>query len=147
MFSTWYWCLVLTLSWLRQTFLCWYNKDKPPLSLPLIFRSPPTQSAVIRRIQRHRIYSRNNQPDRSRRTDLRNSQCWQYGRDSSPACKVGKSAPSARKINLRWIKEWICSERPITICAIVKTWLSEPRLSVKSLGDKDQWGLLYCLYY
>ena len=24
---------------------------------------------------------------------------------------------------LRWIKEWICSERPITICAIVKAWL------------------------
>ena len=27
------------------------------------------------------------------------------------------------KFYLRWIKEWICSERLITICAIVKTWL------------------------
>ena len=24
--------------------------------------------------------------------------------------------------SLRWIKEWICSERPITICAVVKGW-------------------------
>ena len=27
--------------------------------------------------------------------------------------------------NLRRIKEWICSERPITICAIVKAWLCQ----------------------
>ena len=26
---------------------------------------------------------------------------------------------------LRWIKEWICSERPITICAIVKACLCQ----------------------
>ena len=26
---------------------------------------------------------------------------------------------------LRWINEWICSERPITICAIVKTMLCQ----------------------
>ena len=35
---------------------------------------------------------------------------------------------SQRKLNkppsfFRWIKEWIFSERPITICAIVKAWL------------------------
>ena len=27
--------------------------------------------------------------------------------------------------NLRWMKEWICSERPITICAIVNAWLCQ----------------------
>ena len=26
---------------------------------------------------------------------------------------------------LRWIKQWILSERPITICTLVKTWLSQ----------------------
>ena len=35
------------------------------------------------------------------------------------------------------MKQWIASERLVTICAIVKTWLSEPRLSVVSLRDKE----------
>ena len=29
---------------------------------------------------------------------------------------------------LRWIKEWICSKRPITICAIMMTWLCQGSL-------------------
>ena len=51
-------------------------------------------------------------------------------------------------LSLRWIKEWICSEIPITICTIVKTSQGlKSGLGVISLGDKDQWGLLYHLHY
>ena len=53
-------------------------------------------------------------------------------------------------IKLRWIKEWICSRRPITICAIVRPgYVSglESGLTVTSLGGKDQWGLSNHLQY
>ena len=51
--------------------------------------------------------------------------------------------------NLRWMKGWICSERPITIWQFPYDY---PRglksgLSVTSLGDKNQWGFLYLLHY
>ena len=42
---------------------------------------------------------------------------------------------------LRWIKQWICCERPITICATVETWLSQGSWIWPvwhSLGDRDQ---------
>ena len=34
---------------------------------------------------------------------------------------------SHTRLNLRWIKQWIGSERPITICAKVKTWLTQKK--------------------
>ena len=47
-------------------------------------------------------------------------------------------------------KKWICSERPITICATVKGWLSQgsriwPKCDVTR--EKVQLGLLYRLHY
>ena len=48
-------------------------------------------------------------------------------------------------------KEWICSDRPITVCAIVKS-CSHARshrsgISARSCGNKDQSGLSYRLHY
>ena len=37
---------------------------------------------------------------------------------------------------VRWIKEWICSERPITITAIVNASGLESGLRLSSLGDR-----------
>ena len=45
--------------------------------------------------------------------------------------------------NLRWIKEWICSDRPITIGLAIL----DSGLSVTSPGDKDHWGLSYRLHH
>ena len=45
----------------------------------------------------------------------------------------------------------MCSERPITICPIVKSWTHawshRSGISVRSRGNKDQSGLLYKLHY
>ena len=44
--------------------------------------------------------------------------------------------------HLRWTKEWICSKRSITICAIVKVWIYQ--------GSRTwpvKWGLLYRFHY
>ena len=55
------------------------------------------------------------------------------------------------ELSLRWRKEWICSERPITIYALWRRaghdrgfWSG---ISVKSGGNKDQSGLSYHLHY
>ena len=52
---------------------------------------------------------------------------------------------------LRWRKEWIYSERPITICAIVKGWTHARGhwygISVRSRGNKNQSGLSHRLHY
>ena len=51
--------------------------------------------------------------------------------------------------NLRWRKERICSERLITICAVVKAGHARDLwsgISVRSRGDKDQSGLSYHLH-
>ena len=53
--------------------------------------------------------------------------------------------------SLRWRKEWICSERPITKCAIVKGWTharsDRSGIRTRSRGNKDQSGLSYHLHY
>ena len=52
-------------------------------------------------------------------------------------------------LNLRRKKEWICSERPITICIIVKTWLCPgSRIWSKCVVSRRQrpWGLPYYLH-
>ena len=41
---------------------------------------------------------------------------------------------NGNECNLRRIKEWICSERPITICDIVKVWLCQG-FRIWSKGD------------
>ena len=53
--------------------------------------------------------------------------------------------------NLRWIKQWICSERPITICSIVKTWLCQGsriwptlhyrRTCAPTCAERDFWAI------
>ena len=52
---------------------------------------------------------------------------------------------------LGWRKEWICSERPITICPIVTCWTHARRtrqgISARSRGNKDQSGLSHRLHY
>ena len=42
-----------------------------------------------------------------------------------PWTKTDHAMSSSNYHNLRWIKEWICSERPNDICAIVKAWLCQ----------------------
>ena len=45
-------------------------------------------------------------------------------------------------------EEKICSERPITICAIVKGWTCQGHvISMRSRGKKDKSGLSYRLHY
>ena len=48
-------------------------------------------------------------------------------------------------LRLIWIKEWMCIKRP-WIYALQWRRVSNAS-SVMSLGDKGQWGLLYCLQY
>ena len=58
---------------------------------------------------------------------------------------------SKHQYNLGWRKEWICSERPITIRPIVRSWTHARStrfgISVRSRGNKDQSGLSYWLHY
>ena len=55
------------------------------------------------------------------------------------------------RLYLRWIDTWIGRQRPIAIGPIYKALdtpkLAESSVSVTSLRDKDQWGLLYCWHY
>ena len=51
-----------------------------------------------------------------------------------------------------WMKKgWICSEREITICTIVKRWTHarshRSAISARSHGNKNQSGLSYRLHY
>ena len=65
--------------------------------------------------------------------------------------KLATSITRVNSINLRWRKEWLCSERPLTICTIVKGWTHARShwsgISVRSRGNKDQSGLAYLLHY
>ena len=42
-----------------------------------------------------------------------------------PKYKLSIATSSGEVLSLWWIKEWICSEIPITICTTVETWLCQ----------------------
>ena len=52
---------------------------------------------------------------------------------------------------LGWRKEWICSERPITVCPLVTCWTharcTRYGITARSRGNKDQSGVLHRLHY
>ena len=67
------------------------------------------------------------------------------------AIYVCVSASKGCTYHLGWRKEWICSERPITIYPIVKCWTharsTRQAISARSRWNKDPSGLLHWLHY